>query len=61
MDLKLDRPVCFFDLETTGVNVSNDRIVEISIIKINIDKNILIITLSHCTICVSRFKLLDFI
>ena len=28
----------FFDLETTGVNVSNDRIVEISVVKINIDK-----------------------
>ena len=38
MDLKLDKPICFFDLETTGVNVSNDRIVEISVIKINIDK-----------------------
>ena len=37
MDLKLDKPICFFDLETTGVNVSNDRIVEISVIKINID------------------------
>ena len=38
MDLKLDKPICFFDLETTGVNVTNDRIVEISVIKINIDK-----------------------
>ena len=38
MDLKLDKSICFFDLETTGVNVSNDRIVEISVIKINKDK-----------------------
>ena len=38
MDLKIDKPICFFDLETTGVNVSNDRIVEISVVKINIDK-----------------------
>ena len=34
MELKLTRPICFFDLETTGVNVVNDRIVEISILKI---------------------------
>ncbi len=32
-DLKLNRPLAFFDLETTGVNVANDRIVEISILK----------------------------
>src|SRR5699024_9192687 len=34
MQLKLKKPICFFDLETTGVNVANDRIVEISILKI---------------------------
>ena len=34
MELKLTRPIIFFDLETTGVNVSHDRIVEISIIKV---------------------------
>ncbi|MFI5219012.1 MAG: exonuclease domain-containing protein [Bacteroidia bacterium] len=33
MNLKLTKPVCFFDLETTGVNVAIDRIVEISILK----------------------------
>lgn len=32
-DLKLNRPLAFFDLETTGVNVAKDRIVEISILK----------------------------
>ncbi|WP_062059703.1 3'-5' exonuclease [Aquimarina longa] len=34
MELNLKRPICFFDLETTGVNISKDRIVEISILKI---------------------------
>lgn len=34
MELKLTRPICFFDLETTGVNISKDRIVEVSILKI---------------------------
>lgn len=34
MKLKLKRPIIFFDLETTGVDVSRDRIVEISMIKI---------------------------
>jgi len=34
MQLKLTRPICFFDLETTGINVAKDRIVEIAILKI---------------------------
>lgn len=34
MQLQLTRPICFFDLETTGINVAKDRIVEISILKI---------------------------
>lgn len=34
MELKLTRPICFFDLETTGINVAKDRVVEISILKI---------------------------
>lgn len=33
MRLTLSRPLVFFDLETTGVNISNDRIVEISLVK----------------------------
>ncbi|WP_262248071.1 3'-5' exonuclease [Parapedobacter soli] len=37
MNLKLKRPLAFFDLETTGVNVSADRIVEISILKVSPD------------------------
>lgn len=35
MELNLKRPIAFFDLETTGLNVSKDRIVEISIFKVN--------------------------
>ncbi len=35
--LKLTRPIAFIDLETTGVNLANDRIVEIAIIKISQD------------------------
>ena len=34
MGLELQRPLCFFDLETTGVNVVNDRIVEIAVLKL---------------------------
>lgn len=34
MQLNITRPICFFDLETTGVNVAKDRIVEISILKV---------------------------
>lgn len=34
MELKLNKPICFFDLETTGINVAKDRIVEISILKV---------------------------
>jgi len=37
MKLHLKRPIAFFDLETTGINVATDRIVEISILKINPD------------------------
>jgi len=34
MKLNLNKPIAFFDLETTGINVTNDRIVEISILKV---------------------------
>lgn len=34
MKLNLQRPIIFFDLETTGTNITNDRIVEISLIKV---------------------------
>lgn len=34
MELKLNKPICFFDLETTGIDICKDRIVEISILKV---------------------------
>ena len=34
MQLNLKNPLVFFDLETTGVNISTDRIVEISYLKV---------------------------
>lgn len=35
MNLNLTKPICFFDLETTGINITNDRIVEIAILKVH--------------------------
>jgi len=34
LNLSLNKPIIFFDLETTGVNIATDRIVEISILKV---------------------------
>ncbi|KAB1154661.1 3'-5' exonuclease [Tenacibaculum aiptasiae] len=34
MKLNLAKPIVFFDLETTGVNIAKDRVVEISILKV---------------------------
>ncbi|WP_028289502.1 3'-5' exonuclease [Olleya sp. ITB9] len=34
MSLNLTKPICFFDLETTGINITSDRVVEISILKV---------------------------
>lgn len=34
MELNITKPVVFFDLETTGTSVTNDRIVEISYLKV---------------------------
>lgn len=34
MNLKLQRPLVFFDLETTGLNVGKDKIIEISLLKV---------------------------
>lgn len=39
MNLKLHKPLCIFDLETTGTNVGKDRIVEICILKVNPDSS----------------------
>ena len=35
MRVKLDRPICFFDLETTGAKVGKERIVEIAILRVD--------------------------
>ena len=35
MELNLRNPIAFFDLETTGINVASDRIVEISVLKVD--------------------------
>jgi len=40
MQLNLKKPLAFFDLETTGVNVASDRIVEIAIMKVHPDGRI---------------------
>lgn len=37
MKLSLKRPIAFLDLETTGINIAADRIVEISVLRINPD------------------------
>lgn len=34
MELKLEKPLLFFDLETTGTNILQDRIVELSYVKV---------------------------
>jgi len=34
MKLQLSRPIAFIDLETTGINISFDRIIELAIVKI---------------------------
>ncbi len=39
MNINLKRPLAFFDLETTGVNLATDRIVEISILKVSPDQS----------------------
>ena len=39
MKLDLKNPIIFFDLETTGINVASDRIVEISYLKVDLNGN----------------------
>ncbi len=34
MQLNLSKPIAFFDLETTGLHFTNDRLIEISILKV---------------------------
>ena len=37
MKLNLTKPLAFIDLETTGINVGIDRIIEISVLRMNVD------------------------
>lgn len=39
MRLNLKNPIIFFDLETTGINIAYDRIVEISYLKVDLNGN----------------------
>ena len=39
MNLNLKRPIAFFDLESSGLNVSSDYIIEICILKVNPDQS----------------------
>ena len=34
MKLNLRNPICFFDLESTGTNITHDRIIEIAVLKL---------------------------
>ena len=44
MPLNLTKPLAFIDLETTGLNIASDRIVEISIVKVHPNENKDIVT-----------------
>ena len=37
MELKLERPILFFDIESTGLNIASDGIIELSFVKILTD------------------------
>jgi DNA polymerase-3 subunit epsilon len=39
MKLNLKNPIIFFDLETTGINIASDRIVEIAYLKVDLNGN----------------------
>ncbi len=45
MELNLNRPLAFLDLETTGIKVATDRIVEICIMRANTDGTTQVMTL----------------
>lgn len=36
MPLKLKNPLAIFDLETTGTSIANDRIIELSFVKLSV-------------------------
>jgi DNA polymerase III subunit epsilon len=37
MNLELKKPIVFFDIESTGINVAHDRIIEIALLKVHPD------------------------
>jgi len=37
MNLSLSRPIVFFDVETTGLNIGKDKIIELVLLKVNLD------------------------
>ena len=39
MDLNLKKPLVFIDIEATGLTIGLDRIVEISLLKANVDNS----------------------
>ena len=39
-DLQLFRPLIVLDLETTGVNVRQDKIIELALVKLHTDKHV---------------------
>jgi len=39
MRLNLKNPIIFFDLETTGLNIASDRVVELSYLKVDLNGN----------------------
>jgi len=44
MELNLTKPIIFIDLETTGINIATDRIIEISMFKVKPDDQTEILT-----------------
>lgn len=56
MRLHLSRPIIFFDIEATGLNVASDRIVELSYIKCYPDGNEEVKTLRFNPVFISRQK-----
>jgi len=58
MELKLERPLLFFDIESTGLNIATDGIIELSFVKVMPDQEVKIKTwkikpwdyANHCVI-----------
>ncbi|MDL2227497.1 3'-5' exonuclease [Bacteroidales bacterium OttesenSCG-928-K03] len=39
MQINLKRPIVFFDLETTGLSITKDKIIELAMLKVNVDNS----------------------